>query len=540
MTQPSGQGKSSNGQPARVNPWDAAGITFAAWLKNLGGAMPSSPPPQGPPPAGPQAASAPPAGPQAASGPPRGPQTAGARAGPQPARPRARRARQARAAPQAVGGANLSDLGNAQRLVTRFGGEIRHCHPWKQDLVWDNWRWRADDTAQAERFAKETIRQMYLEAQGLPDDERVALTKHALKSEDSRRLRAMVSLARSESGVPILPATLDADPYLFNCANGTIDLRTGLLRPHRPADLITKLAPLVFDETATCPLWLKFLDQIMGGNKALVGYLQRFTGYCLSGDVSEQCLLFLYGTGANGKSTFLNTLLPIFGDYGLQAVSDLLLAKHHESHPTERADLFGRRFVITIETEDGRRIAEALMKQLTGGDRIRARHLYQDSFEFAPTHKILLAANHKPKVRGTDHAAWRRIKLLPFTVTISEQDKDRNLPRKLARERIGILSWAVAGCLEWQRYGLQEPAEVQAATAAYRAEEDVVQGFLNECCVLNPTASANSTVLFNAFMNWAGDKTMTPLAFRKRLNDKGFQSSRGTNGYYFWDGLGLV
>ena len=227
------------------------------------------------------------------------------------------------------------------------------------------------------------------------------------------------------------------------------------------------------------------------------------------------------------------------GDYGMQAVSELLMQKHHESHPTERADLFGKRFVATIETEEGKRLAEALMKQVTGGDPVRARKMRQDFFEFLPTHKIALAANHKPVVRGTDHAVWRRIKLVPFTVTIPDEEKDKNLPAKLKAEKPGILAWAIRGCLDWQRQGLGEPDEVRQATSQYQAEQDTVQGFISECCHLHPEAKANSSGLLAAYIEWSGDKLMTAPAFRKRMKDKGFESKEGTGGRYFWHGLTL-
>jgi P4 family phage/plasmid primase-like protien len=436
---------------------------------------------------------------------------------------------------------HCTDLGNARRLVRGHGADFHHCHPWRRDLVFDGRRWREDDTAQAERWTKDTVRRMYAEAAGEENgDRREGLVQHALESEDAKRLRAMVSLARSEPGVPVLPADLDADPFLFNALNGTIDLRTGRLREHRREDLLTKLAPVEYDPDAPCPLWRKFLGRILDGNEDLVAYLQRVVGYGLTGDVSEQSLWFFHGTGANGKSTFLLTVLAMLGDYGMQAVSDLLLVKNHEAHPTERADLFGRRFVATIETEEGKRLAEALMKQMTGGDKVRARRMRQDFFEFSPTHKIVLAANHKPVIRGTDHAVWRRIKMVPFTVTIPDEEKDKALPEKLKAELPGVLGWAVRGCLDWQRHGLGEPDEVRKATTEYQAEQDTVQGFLNECCFINSDARVKSSALLEAYHEWSGDRLMTAPAFRERLKEKGYSApTRGTGGAYYWNGLGL-
>ncbi len=449
---------------------------------------------------------------------------------------------------------HLTDLGNARRLVERHGADLRFVHPWRRWFVWDELRWAEDTTAEVARRVKETQGKVYDEAtvrlRALRDagddpdakaerDHAQKLLKHAINWEDARAIARCLELAKSEPGVPLLPDQLDQDPFLLNVLNGTLDLRTGELRPHQREDLITKLAPVWYDPQAECPLWLKFLDRIMDGKADLIGYLQRVVGYCLTGDVSEQCLWFFHGTGANGKSTFLATLLAMLGDYAMQSVSDLLMVKGHESHPTERADLFGKRFVSTIETEEGKRMAEALMKQMTGGDKVRARKMRQDFFEFAPTHKIVLAANHKPTVRGTDHAAWRRIKLVPFVVTISPEEKDKDLPQKLTAELPGILAWAVQGCLDWQREGLAEPDEVRQATAAYQSEQDSVQGFLSDCCQLLPEARVKASALLDAYQKWSGDRLMTLQGFGQRLREKGYESKRGHGGGYFWHGIGL-
>jgi putative DNA primase/helicase len=438
--------------------------------------------------------------------------------------------------------------------VDRHGANWRHCHPFKKSLIFDGKRWAEDDTAAAVRLVKETQGSLYrwaaeriAEMGDFGDDEErkrqlaglKALLAHCLKWEDARRIDACLRLAVSEPGIPVLPADLDRDLWLLNVQNGTLDLRTSTLRPHRREDMMTKFAPVVFDPKANCPLWMRRLDRWMGGNEGLVTYLQRAVGYALTGDVSEQVLFFLHGAGQNGKSTFLATVKEALGDYALQAVSELLMAKNTEAHPTEHADLFGKRFVCTVETDDGKRMAESLMKQLTGGDEVRARKLHRDFFGFMPTWKIFLAANHRPQVRGTDLAVWRRIKLIPFTVTIRDGEKDKKLPDKLKAERPGILAWAVRGCLDWQRGGLSEPAEVREATAAYRAEQDTVQGFLDECCVLHTEMRVRTGALFEAYQKWSGDKIMTPAAFRLRLNERGFQSRRSTGGNYFFHGVGL-
>jgi len=449
-----------------------------------------------------------------------------------------------------------TDLGNARRLVRWHGADLHFCHPWKEYFAWDGRRWRLDDTAEAMRRAKQTVRKMFDDAaaevqvlRGQADqdggwvkqrlDAATKMLAFALASESSKSLTAMLRLAASEPGVPVLPPDLDANPWLFNCANGTLDLRTGQLCPHRREDLLTKLSPVVYDPNAKCPLWERFLNRIMDGRRELIDYLRRVVGYGLTADVSEQCIWFFHGGGANGKSTFLSAVLSMMGDYGMQAVSELLMVKNNEAHPTERADLFGKRFVATIETEEGKRLAEALVKQLTGGDRIRARWMRQNHFEFDPTHKLILAANHRPIIRGCDHAIWRRIKLLPFTVTIPEAEKDKGLLARLVCELPGILAWGVRGCEEWRSVGLCEPEEVRRATAEYQSEQNTVQGFLSACCVLLPEARCRAKALWEAYVEWSSDKLMTQRRFSERLQEAGYHSERGTGGAFYWHGIGL-
>jgi putative DNA primase/helicase len=448
---------------------------------------------------------------------------------------------------------HLTDDGNGKRVVARHGGDWRHCHPWKRSLIFDGKRWAEDETGAAVRLVKETQADLYtrtaaaIERLGDVGDDKerkqqladlTRLLKHCLAWEDARRINACLQLATTEPGIPVLPADLDRDPWLFNVTNGTLDLRTGELLPHRREDMLTKLAPVAYEPKALCPLWMNCLTKWMGGNQRLLTYLQRAAGYSLTADVGEQILFFLYGSGANGKSTFLLTLLDLLGDYAIQTVSDLLMVKNSEAHPTERADLFGRRFCATIETEEGKRMAEALTKQLTGGDKVKARKMRQDFFEFSPTWKIWLAANHYPQIRGTDHAIWRRVKLIPFTVTIPDYEKDKALAQKLKAEAPGILAWCVRGCRDWQRDGMAEPDEVRAATEAYRKEQDTIEEFLHDCCVLNDQLSAQAGKLLEAYTAWSGEK-ISAKAFRQKLNDKGYHSERGVTGHYRYKGIGL-
>ena len=368
------------------------------------------------------------------------------------------------------------------------------------------------------------------------------LTTFARMTASSKGINAMLTLAKSEPGVPILPAKLDTNPWALNCPNGTLDLRTGTLQPHERGDMLTKLCPVDFDTASPCPSWERMLATLMGEHADLITFLQRAIGYSLTGSVAEQCLFLLWGTGSNGKSTFLNAVIDMLGpDYSMQAPDGLLMVKSGEAHPTERADLFGKRLVSSVEVEEGKRLAESLVKQLTGGDSIRARRMREDHWQFTPTHKIFMAANHKPVIRGTDHGIWRRVKLVPFVVTIADADQDKSLPAKLLAERRGILAWAVRGCLEWQRDGLSEPAEVTQATSEYRGEMDVVGAFLSECCIVNGQWSAKASEVYAAYMHWCkdnGEFAVNQRRFGLAINERGIE--RYTNNGTWYSGLGLV
>jgi len=443
----------------------------------------------------------------------------------------------------------LSDLGNAQRLVRLHGDDLRYCHPWGAWLAFDGARWKVDDTAQVERFAKGAVRSIAKEVEDAKDEkEATKLLSHALKSQQVQRHRAMIDLARSEDGIPVLPALLDADPMLLNVANGTIDLRTGELRPHRREDLITKLAPVDFDPDAQCPMWTEFLRRIMNGDESLIGFLRRAAGYALTGDVGAHVLFFFHGAGRNGKTTFVNTLFGLLGDYAVKVPTEILLAKRGERHPTTLTMLAGARFVSCNEANEGRKFDLAVLKDLTGGDMITAHRMRENDWTWRPSHKLFFTANSKPRVTESSTAVWERMMLVPFAVEIPRDERDPHLLEKLKSEWPGILAWAVRGCAAWRaegegRKGLGVPAPVEDATSAYRVEEDVIGSFVEDRCVLLPTARVSKPELHKEFLRWATDNSEPPLG-KHEFNARvamvpGVDGTGRTGKARLWTGIGI-
>ena len=434
----------------------------------------------------------------------------------------------------------LTDLGNAERLIARHGDDLRYCHPWSKWLVWDGKRWAVDASGEVERRASETVTAMYHEADPGGGSIDKALATHAIRSEARSRIEAMIALGRSRPSTPVQPEQLDADPWLLNVENGTVDLRSGELREHRREDLITKLVPVEYDPSAEAPIFDGFLTRILP-SQALRGFLQRAFGYAATGVAREEILLVAHGGGDNGKTTLAKAVMEALGGYSMSAAPDLLLAKRG-AHPTELADLFGARLVAAVESEEGRRLNESLVKQLTGRDPIKARRMREDFWEFEPTHTIFFATNHKPEIRGTDHAIWRRIKLIPFEVKIPEHDKDKELPEKLRTELSGILAWIVRGCLEWQRTGLGEPDEVAAATGQYREEMDALAGFIEDRCVVRPDAWARFSDLYASYKEWCEESNERPekkRRFADSLTERGFARDTGAKNTKIRRGIAL-
>ena len=438
-----------------------------------------------------------------------------------------------------LAGFALTDIGNAERLVRRYSQTIRYNFSSGKWLYWDEHRWAEATKGEIEQLTKETIRSIPEEASHEDDERYEKILKHALQSERDARLQAMIKLARSE--VPVLQCNLDKDGWLLNTLSGTVDLRTGELKPHNPSDLISKLAPVGYDLDAKCPAWIKFLNEIFDGNAELIRFVQRAVGYSLTGDTSEQCLFILYGSGANGKSTFIETVRALLGDYARQADSSAFLVRRNDTATNDLARLSGARFVSASETGIGRSFNEVIIKQLTGGEPITARFLYGEFFEFLPVLKIWMATNHKPTIKGTDDGIWRRIRLIPFNVTIPQNRQDPQLIAKLQDELPGILNWALKGCLAWQTERLSEPDAVANSTADYRQEQDQLGPFFDDCCAFDESSEVMTADLWTAYKTWcesSGEKPVNTKTMAAGLRSRGCQSGRDSNGR-LWKGLAL-
>jgi putative DNA primase/helicase len=447
-----------------------------------------------------------------------------------------------------------TELANAYRMHRDFPEHLRFTH----GIGWYAWRGTHYElaTGDAERLAQEITRRLlrhgrmlYAAASNCAPDKSELLEalgrrymNFAKRCQNAKSIKNTLEIARTLEAYSCCVDQLNCDPLLFACANGTVDLRSGRLREAEPSDLITRASPVAFDPDATCPLWEAFLRRAFDGNEELIAYIQRVSGYSLTAITSEQCLHVLYGTGENGKSVFLETMRYVVGQYGQSTpVSSLMASDSKSEYRNDIARLVGVRFVTAIESTEGKRIDEALIKQLTGGDQMCARFLRREFFNFTPVAKFFIATNHKPEVRGIDHGIWRRLRLIPFVVRIAPAERDPNLITKLRAEAAGILAWAIRGCLAWERDGLQPPEAVVAASAEWRQSANIVARFVEQCCVTAPHAQVVAADLYAAFQRWLkreGEQAMTQTAFGRRIDELGFCGDRA-NGSRIRRGIGL-
>ncbi len=409
----------------------------------------------------------------------------------------------------------------------------------KKWRVWNGQYWEIDDTGLIDGMVKKTIKSILMEAFEETDDEiKKMKARHAFYSENKSRYNAIESLAKIDGRVIINGSNLDKNDWLLNCSNGTIHLKMDRLLPHKATNFITKFIPVDYIPEATCPTWDTFLHTIMGCNDEKIRYLQRVIGYCLTGSTAEQCFFILFGLGANGKTTFLNVIMKLLNDYAKQSAAETFL-NSRRGVGNDIAALQGVRMTTATELDDGQRFAEGLLKQLTGGDTISTRFLHKEYFEFIPSFKLFVATNHKPNVDGTDHGFWRRVRVIPFDVSIPKEQEDHQLPHKLNEELPGILAWAVRGCIDWQKNGLREPQAVIDATNQYRREEDTMARFIEDCCAVGPDLNSTSANLYRSYTNWCseeGEKSISQIRIGKQLEAKGFTKYR-TSTTRGWSGI---
>jgi putative DNA primase/helicase len=441
------------------------------------------------------------------------------------------------------GNIQLTDSTNAARLLKEHKRDIRYFPAWKKWLVWNGKYWETDEGgALIHEKGLATVRNIYDDLLKTNDyRERNEIENFAKISESIRRREAMVKTAQYIKELNTGADELDKNPWLLNVRNGTIDVLTGDFMEHRQEDMITKLANVIYNPTADCPLWKQFVREIMNYKGDLITFLQTAVGWALTGNIEEQTMFILYGSGANGKTTFLNTITYLLGDYALATPTESFMKKNGDQNTNDIARLRGTRFVTTTEAEQGRRLSEPLIKKITGNDQITARFLYGEYFNFTPTFKIFMATNHKPVIKGTDHGIWRRIMLIPFTTTIPKEKQDKSLEEKLKNEASGILNWLLEGTLRWRREGLAAPAVILNATDEYRGEMDVIGNFINERCIKKPDVTIRIRELYKAYSDWCDDNkehAVSERFFTMRLKEMGFVQCRTAEARY-WSGIGI-
>lgn len=434
-----------------------------------------------------------------------------------------------------------TDIANAARLAKRHGLSIHYTAAagW---LIWTGCRWCEDPkNVRIQALAKETALAIFDEIKDATD--RDAMMKHAKRSQAKTSIEAMIALARSEPGTLAEITDFDTDVMLFNVSNGTIDLRTGALRPHRREDLITRISPIEFNPQAECERWDAFLWQVLGKDEDLYRYARRLVGYLLTGKTSEQVLHFLYGLGANGKSVFCEILEALLGEYAIVVSPELVMVRRHSGIPNDIARLRGVRAAFMNETTQGAKFDEAKLKDLTGGDTLTGRFLHQEFFDFPPTHKIVIRGNHKPVIAGTDDGIWRRLRLIPFLVSIPPDEQDHQLIDKLRAELPGILKWAIDGCLEWQQEGLKPPQVIVDAVKEYRDESDTLGRFITEHCnTSSKLAQVKSSIFFERYQRFcesSAERWLPAKELPHEMQRRGFQQKRTTAGVLYL-GIDLI
>lgn len=421
---------------------------------------------------------------------------------------------------------HCTDLRAKEVFVRRFHRDLRFVPEVKAFFHFDGARWARDASEVALTLAQSVPITLYrLAAQTAEDKQRALIGKFALFCESRRVIANMASLAQSDERMVAHIAEFDREPFLLNTPSGTIDLRSGRIREHDRADRLTKITAVGFSADARCDRWERFLREVFPAKPEVVEFVQRAIGYSLTGDTREEAMFIAHGDGANGKSTLLETVKSVLGDYATTCAPESLLLRREKAATNDIARLAGARFVSSIEVNQGRALNESLIKAMTSRDTLSARFLFKEFFEFLPELKLWLGTNYKPEIHGDDEGIWRRVRLIPFDRKFEGADRDLNLKAAIALELEGILAWAVRGCLAWQDRGLDTPAVVRAATSAYRAESDIIGQFIAERCEVRDDAQIGAGDLYRAYCSWAeaaGEKPGTSTALGRRLSKLGF------------------
>jgi putative DNA primase/helicase len=448
----------------------------------------------------------------------------------------------------------LTDMGNACRLVAKYGKNFRCIRGGKEDgyLIWRGKKWEWDDVRQVELWAQAVPHIIRAEGDEKPGINPKTKKPYALPwykwatdTESAKGQAGLLKLVRSRPEVAIPMSKLDADPFLLNIQNGTINLRTGVLRPHNRNDLCTKLALAALRPKAECPTWFAFLNRIFNKDQEMIQYLQECVGYWLTGETSEQCMWIFYGSGSNGKSKFVDTIRHIMGDYAKVTSPSTFMEKRDGSIPNDLAALAGVRLACASESKRGAVIDEGMVKSCTGDANVSARFLNKEFFEFEPIFKVVLSTNHKPNIKGTDNGIWRRIRLVPFMETIRDDEKDPNILDKLIKEADAILAWALIGLERWQKRGrLNTPAIVMAAVNEYRRDMDFLAEFFDDCCNLtDKKATVDNKQLYLAYCEWSKERREDPISHRslsRMLKDRGYQQADSRTDGRKWVGITLT
>lgn len=402
------------------------------------------------------------------------------------------------------------DTGNALRFRDANAGLIHYNHVDDCWIYWDGVRWASDENGEIKRRADKMLADMAKDLKEMQDDPAYnAYKKHLSRSRSHRGKEGFIAEARHLEGVPVLPSEMDRAGNAFNVRNCLISLKTGRTAEHDKKYMISKLAPVTYDENAKCPRWDRFIEEITCGDKSLQLYLQRMIGYCMTAYTKEQCMFFLYGNGSNGKSVFVDTIAYMLGEYAASCQPETVMMRDRNN--TARGDLArlkGARMVVTSEPNDGCRLDEGIVKQMTGGteNKLTARFLYGREFEFSPEFKIVMSTNYKPVIKGTDNGIWRRVRLIPFTAEFTKENRDPQLTEKLRRELPGILNWAIAGAVGWCKEGLPPCAIIDEAGQEYRSEMDRVQQFLDDCTTRSESSSTQASTLYKCYKAWCSEQ----------------------------------